>query len=54
MLRIHLFGSMDAWITTIQILGIYGKNEPKPNLKHLAKTTSCPLYIPLKSTKWLN
>ena len=55
MLRIHQFGSLEALITTIQIPGIYGKNPPKTNLKHAAqlqdKTTSCPLYIQLKSTE---
>ena len=36
-LRIHQFGSLEARITTIQILGIYGKNQPKTNLKHAAQ-----------------
>ena len=34
MLRIHQFGSLETWIPTIQILSIYGKNQPKTNLKH--------------------
>ena len=34
MLRIHQFGNLEAWITTIQILGIYCKNQPQTNLKH--------------------
>ena len=32
MLRVHQFGSLKAWITTIQIHSIYGKNQPKTNL----------------------
>ena len=36
MLRIHQFGSLEA---TIQILGIYGKNQPKTKLKHVAQTS---------------
>ena len=32
MLRIHQFGGLEAWIATIQILGIYGKNQPKTKL----------------------
>ena len=34
MLRIHQFGSLETWITTIQILSIYGKNQAKTKLKH--------------------
>ena len=37
MLRIHQFGSLEAGITTILILGIYGKNQPQTNLKHAAQ-----------------
>ena len=37
MLRIHQFGSLEARITTIEILGIYGKNQPKASLKHVAQ-----------------
>ena len=38
MLRIHQFGSLEVWITTIQILDIYGgKYQPKTNLKHVAQ-----------------
>ena len=37
MLRIHQFSSLGAWITTIQILSIYGKNQPQTNLKHAAQ-----------------
>ena len=37
MLRIHQFGSLEAWITTIQILSIYGKNQAQSNLKHAAQ-----------------
>ena len=37
MLPIRQFGSLEALITTIQILGIYGKNQPKINLKHAAQ-----------------
>ena len=38
MLRIHELGSLEAWITIIQILGIYGKNQPKNKLKHAAQS----------------
>ena len=37
MLCIHQFCSLEAWIFTIQILGIYGKHQPKTNLKHAAQ-----------------
>ena len=37
MLCIHQFGSLEAWITTIQILSIHGKNQPQTNLKHAAQ-----------------
>ena len=37
MLRIHQFGSLEASITAIQILCIYGKNQPKTKLKHAAQ-----------------
>ena len=37
MLRIHQVGSLEAWITIIQILGIYGINQPKTNLKGVAQ-----------------
>ena len=37
MLCIHQFGSLETWITTIQILSIYGKNQPKTKLKHAAQ-----------------
>ena len=37
MLRIHQVGSLKAWITIIQILGIYGKYQPKTNLKDVAQ-----------------
>ena len=37
MLHICQFGSLEALITCIQILGIYGKNQPKTNLKHKAQ-----------------
>ena len=37
MSRIHQFGSLEAWVITIQILGIYSKNQPKTNLKHAAQ-----------------
>ena len=37
MLLVHQFVSLEAWITTVQILGIYGKNQPKTNLKHAAQ-----------------
>ena len=39
MLRIHQFGSLEALITTIQILGIYCKNQPQTNLKHAAQNS---------------
>ena len=42
MLRIYQFGSLKAWITTIQILDIYGKNQPKTNLKHVALSNKLP------------
>ena len=48
MLNIHQFGSLEAWITTIQILSIYGKNQPQNNLKHAAENKK------LKSTERLN
>ena len=37
MLCIHQFGSLETWITTIQILSIYGKNQPKTELKYAAQ-----------------
>ena len=37
MLCIHQFGSLETWITTIQILSIYGKNQPKTKLKYAAQ-----------------
>ena len=37
MLRIHQFGSLETWITTIQILSICGENQPKTKLKHAAQ-----------------
>ena len=45
MLRIHQFGSLEAWITTIQILSILVKIK--------LKITSCPLFVHLKSTERL-
>ena len=42
MLRIHQFGSLETWITTVQILSIYGKNQPKTNLKHAAQNNKLP------------
>ena len=33
----HQFDSLEAWITTIQIFGIYGENQLKTNLKHVAQ-----------------
>ena len=37
MLRIHEFGSLEGCITAIQIPGIYSKNQPKTNVKHVAQ-----------------
>ena len=40
MLCIHQFGILETWITTIQILSIYGKNQPKTKLKHAAQNNN--------------
>ena len=37
MLHIRQFGSLEALLTSIQILDIYGKNQPKTNQRHEAQ-----------------
>ena len=54
MLLIHQFGSLETWITTIQILSICGQNQPKTKLKHAAQNNKFPLFFQLKSTEWFN
>ena len=45
MLRIHQFGSLETWITTIQILNICGENQPKTKLKHAAQNNKLPALL---------
>ena len=61
MLRIHQSGSLESWITTIQILGIHGKNQLKTHLKHatqnnkLSAVHSAEIYrtAQLNQHEWL-
>ena len=55
MLHIYQIGSLKAWIITVQILGIYDKNEPKPTCETCSSMNNkLSTVYSVKSTERLN